>query len=742
MIKIKFLKLIVLVLFLAGSDLFALTETFIDRFNSVSYNNNDGTKNFAGPWDEYEPYATNNDPSGGYIRISSNRLYLSYIWAETITRELDLSGASAVTLSIDLVSNNLAGDTEEIQLKNSDGAWETVIFVDENTVTGTKNYTLPSRFIHASSGIKLIATTNWNSSDNVYWDNLVFTATYVDTDGDSVLDSVDVDDDNDGIFDVDEKSVQTDSYSNGDGGGTHIYSYAYTDRSTVSIDIMAVNHAFNIEIDGTTLLVNGNIMDIDNTAGRSQLKFATSGGGSGTIVNNPENTNTNGLPRVRIYIDANGVVKVYGTRTTSSTFIESLITADGSTYNTFVPSSGSHEIKVTNINDAATETLNAKNTVATDVDSDGDGIVNSLDLDSDNDGLADNVEAQSTGGFVLSSTPPSIRPDGSNSAYPAAGLTPPDTDVNGIMDFLDNDSDDDEITDCKEGNVNVMGSCPIVTVEANGMNINAGGAGNYNAVAGNITNPDPVAAQTDDEISSDGEAAYREAACGPAEVSLTANQWKTFSFPCDTGINSIETLLGDTLGVYGDNADWVMYKQNANYTGKPSSDFTLMNASDTVTAGTGYWIITNANKVAKIKRPLGGIAKSATVPASNFAGIPTSGQAFSEVMAYQLPASSTTDAKKVLIGNPFLKKFQLSDLYYQNDAKSLNYVSTTTLVSGEPMEPVVYIKDSSDITSGNYIAITPGTPGLGDIVPAMQGFWIKLNLGNSNSNTITFPYEK
>ena len=739
--KTIFFRLIVLMTLLGGSTLFAVTETFIDRFNSVNYNNNDGTKNFAGPWDEYEPYDINNRPDRGYIRIENNRLYLYYIWAETITRELDLSGASAVTLSIDLKTNNLSGDEEKIQLKNSDGAWETVILIDENTATGTKNYTLPPRFIHDSSGIKFIATTDWDSNDEVYWDNLVFTATYDDTDGDGVLDSTDVDDDNDGILDVDEKSVQTDSYSNGDGGGTHIYSYAYTDRSTVSIDLMAVNHAFNIEIDGVTLLTSGKIMDIDDTTGRSQLKFATSGGSSGTTVNNPENTNSNGLPRVRIYIDANGVVKVYGTRTTSSTFIESLITADGSTFNTFVPSSGSHEIKITNINDSGTETLNAKNIIATNVDSDGDGIVNSLDLDSDNDGLPDNVEAQSTAGFILSATPPAVRTDGSNSAYAATGLTPPDTDGNGISDFLDTDSDDDEITDCQEGNV--MVSCPIITVEANGMNINAGGASNYDTVAGNITNPDPaIANQTDDEISGNGEAAYREAACGLAEVSLTALQWKTFSFACDTGSNTIENLLGDSLGVYGDNAEWVMYKQSGSYTGNPRTDFTLMNASDTVTAGTGYWIITDKDVVAKVKRPLAGISKTATTPASGFAGIPTTGQAFTKVMAYQLPDSSTTEAKKVLIGNPFLKKFQLSDLYYKNTAKSANYVSTTALSSGEPMEPVVYIKDSSDRTRANYVAITPETPGLGDVVPTMQGFWIKLNAGNSNSNTITFPYEK
>ncbi len=743
MIKIKYLKLIVFVLLLAGTDLSALTETFIDRFNTVSYSNNDGTKNFAGPWAEYEPYATDDDPTGGYIYITSNQLYFYYIYAETITRELDLSGASSVILQINLTSNNLNNDIQDIQLRNADNTWETVITVDDTTATGVKTYTLAQRFIHSTSAIRFIARTDWGRWDNVYWDDLTFTATYVDSDGDGVLDNNDVDDDNDGILDTDEKSVQTDSYSNVDGGGIHIYSYALTQRSTVTIDLMKIDNAFNVEIDGRTLLVNGNILDVENTTGRSQLLFLTSGGNSGNTVNSPASVNTNGLPRIRVYIDETGVVKIYGTRETSSTIIELMQTGDGSAYDTFVPFDGSEEITVTNIDDAGTDALSGINTISTHIDSDGDGIINTLDLDSDNDGLADNVEAQSTGGYILSSTPPAVRADGSNSAYAATGLIPPDTDVNGISDFLDTDSDDDEITDCKEGNVNVLASCPITTVEANGMNINAGGAGNYDAVAGNITNPDPdIANQTDDEISNNGEAAYREAACGPAEVSLTAYQWKTFSFACDTGTNSIETLLGDALGVYGDNADWVMYKQSGSYTGQPSTDFSLMNASDTVTAGTGYWIITNANKIAKVKRPLGGIDRSATVPASNFTGIPTTGQAFSEVMAYQLPVSSTTVAKKVLIGNPFLKKFQLSDLYYQNNAKSINYVSTTTLIIGDPMEPVVYIKDSSDTTSGNYVAITPETPGLGDVVPTMQGFWIKLNLGNTNSNTITFPYEK
>jgi len=66
----------------------------------------------------------------------------------------------------------------------------------------------------------------------------------------------------------------------------------------------------------------------------------------------------------------------------------------------------------------------------------------------------------------------------------------------------------------------------------------------------------------------------------------------------------------------------------------------------------------------------------------------------------------------------------------------------SALSSGDPMEPVVYVKDSSDTSRDNYVAITPETPGFGDVVPTMQGFWVKINAGNTSSNKITYPFEK
>ncbi|GLU42379.1 hypothetical protein Musp01_00030 [Muricauda sp. NBRC 101325] len=91
------------------------------------------------------------------------------------------------------------------------------------------------------------------------------------------------------------------------------------------------------------------------------------------------------------------------------------------------------------------------------LDSDGDGIPNYLDLDSDGDGLLDNYEAQFHKTFQL---PSGIDSDenGLDDAYesvPGAGegITPIDTDSDGVPDYLDMDSDNDGILDQNESSV-------------------------------------------------------------------------------------------------------------------------------------------------------------------------------------------------------------------------------------------------------------------------------------------------
>ncbi|MEM7083187.1 MAG: OmpA family protein [Pseudomonadota bacterium] len=87
-------------------------------------------------------------------------------------------------------------------------------------------------------------------------------------------------------------------------------------------------------------------------------------------------------------------------------------------------------------------------------DLDGDGIPNSQDIDSDNDGIVDNVEAQGEGAY----TPPTgmdTDMDGIDDAYDTDNggtpITIANTDGVDQPDFLDDDSDNDNVPDSIEG---------------------------------------------------------------------------------------------------------------------------------------------------------------------------------------------------------------------------------------------------------------------------------------------------
>jgi VCBS repeat-containing protein len=102
-------------------------------------------------------------------------------------------------------------------------------------------------------------------------------------------------------------------------------------------------------------------------------------------------------------------------------------------------------------------------------DFDGDGIPNYLDLDSDGDGIPDNIEAQTTSSYKA---PLGVDADknGLVDAYettPGAGngLTPVNTDLSGLPDYLDLDSDNDMVSDSNESGLILSGN----DVDKNGL---------------------------------------------------------------------------------------------------------------------------------------------------------------------------------------------------------------------------------------------------------------------------------
>jgi len=81
-------------------------------------------------------------------------------------------------------------------------------------------------------------------------------------------------------------------------------------------------------------------------------------------------------------------------------------------------------------------------------DTDGDGNPNQTDTDSDNDGILDITEAQVNTALATSNTDTNL--DGLDNAF-EPGLVPIDTDLDGVVDYLDLDSDNDGILDLNEG---------------------------------------------------------------------------------------------------------------------------------------------------------------------------------------------------------------------------------------------------------------------------------------------------
>ena len=84
------------------------------------------------------------------------------------------------------------------------------------------------------------------------------------------------------------------------------------------------------------------------------------------------------------------------------------------------------------------------------LDSDDDGITDNFDIDSDNDGITDNEEWQKEGNYIAPSEKDSNY-NGWDDAYDTElnGIyyKPIDTNINGIPDFIDKDSDGDGTSD-------------------------------------------------------------------------------------------------------------------------------------------------------------------------------------------------------------------------------------------------------------------------------------------------------
>ncbi len=224
--------------------------------------------------------------------------------------------------------------------------------------------------------------------------------------------------------------------------------------------------------------------------------------------------------------------------------------------------------------------------------------------------------------------------------------------------------------------------------------------------------------------------------CASAVGELTENHWTTISFPCSTGSNGIESLIGTAIGgTYGDNDNWVVYEQRGDYSGS-SDSMVLLDAADPVEPAKGYWIISDHNTTWHIDGGLSDLNYTSTVTASSL-GI--SSPNFDYVHLRSLP-DTAADEQKLLLGNPFPHDINLSDIYFSGAGTAFSPMDGNA--NNDPyVNDVVYTYDHVGDDQSAYQAVSASTPGF-DTVIHQQGFWLRLKPGQVDTNRITFPQTK
>ncbi len=163
------LQRILMLCFLLGQGVFLYgQDTFLDNFNTVSYSNNNGTMSYSADWVDDE----DGDPANGriYINGGSNRLRIQNMDGTVLSRTLNLTGATGVTLTMSYTE--ISGNEQiDVDLWNGTG-WNTVATLNGS---GNVNYNLAANEMSASSQIRFISNSGgWGGTEAYEIDNVQF----------------------------------------------------------------------------------------------------------------------------------------------------------------------------------------------------------------------------------------------------------------------------------------------------------------------------------------------------------------------------------------------------------------------------------------------------------------------------------------------------------------------------------------------------------------------------------------
>ncbi|WP_350287617.1 hypothetical protein [uncultured Croceitalea sp.] len=469
-------------------------DTYADTFSSVSYNNSNGTLPWTTSW--IETGDTDLGPTADYISINSGRLQFYWNWGETVSRSMDLSGATSATISFDWETFSLeAGESLLLEISTDGITYDPTPLIE---LTGTNTGTITpidiSTYISATTTIRFrgrgTVAERWESDDFAYIDNLSISVTFDnDNDGDGIVDSIDLDDDNDGLTDEEEYCTTANaSFLVSANVGQRSVIVNHTDTGYLRLDFSSMDNSFQLEINGNP--VHPSILEFENGAlgaGEEYFRFQS----DNALISAPWVANSNGLPRLRLIIDESGQANLYGTRTSGSTILEPMQAESATPFNTinWIPGNN-NTFEVINQAGPGPEGFTGTLFASAICDEDGDGISNELDLDADNDGIYDIVESgvlnlagvsDANNDGIIDGAAASFGSNGlfsgiedNDTAYAIPTYTPTDSDSDGIYDAFVLDADGDGCTDVIEAGFiddnsdGLLGPLPV-TIDGNGL---------------------------------------------------------------------------------------------------------------------------------------------------------------------------------------------------------------------------------------------------------------------------------
>ena len=381
--------------------------------------------------------------------------------------------------------------------------------------------------------IRFIAQRGSGFQSDIAIDNVIVSnSPPIDTDGDLILDNIDIDDDNDGILDIEECTSSINLIKNGDfESGNREFSSSYrlgicrrpfspnegeylVIPNPNSCHVNFKNIGDHTSGDGNMMVINGDTtgsLDFFYQQNITEGIFTGRTYDFSLYVLNPVRPEIGGEdPIFELLVNGEVIAGPFTVDENDDWTRVSGTWLSGSSSSAFL------QIRTASSAISGNDIIIDDISFSTCSDFDGDGIGNNRDLDSDNDGIPDNIEAQTTIDYV---SPNYIYNENGLQTIYENGLIPVNTDGTDNPDFLDLNSDNETYLDGspifdifeagygdKDTNNDGQTNSPIGT---NGLDNSLYPADNYADINGTINDP-TLLPDIDKDVLTVGDVDYRD----------------------------------------------------------------------------------------------------------------------------------------------------------------------------------------------------------------------------------------